>query len=243
VADHFKTKKDVAVERLRHAIQAGHYESGDRLRQNDLAKDFGLSSTPIREALLELQSMGLVTHEAHRGVRVAPLDVERIGRIYTARLIVERETARLAFPHVTADLLDRLDELVRQMKACVAASELGPLIFLDETFHFTMLEASGNEFLVKAAKDLWNTFPRYLIWNIGNRLDESMNEHGAMVSALRTHDKEQYLHYIEHHIQQSQKVFTEHLLNSGNTTANEDQIVEIQPPIHHRRHDLGDHNE
>lgn len=209
--DEFRTKKDVAVDRLRHAIQFGHYKPGDRLRQNDLARDLGLSSTPIREALLELQAMGLVTYEAHRGVRVATLQIDRIRRVYTARNIVERETARLAFPHISPALVDKLDDLLRRMEACQTASDFEGLAVTDEVFHLTMLEASSNEFLVKAVKDLWNSFPRYFIWNIGNRLEQSMDEHRAMVSALRARNEEQFAYEIERHITHSRDVMIEHL--------------------------------
>jgi DNA-binding GntR family transcriptional regulator len=215
VLDDFKTKKDVAVDRLRHAIQVGQYKPGDRLRQNDLAKDLGLSSTPVREALLQLQSMGLVIHEAHRGVRVAALDVERIRRVYTARHMVERETARLAFPNISPKRINTLDSLIREMDVCRSTSDFAGLISADEAFHLTILEASGNEFLVKAVTDLWNSFPKYLIWNIGNRLQESMQEHRAMVRALRARDKKKFTHEIEHHIQHSCEVLTEHLASTA----------------------------
>jgi DNA-binding GntR family transcriptional regulator len=202
VLDDFKTKKDVAVDRLRHAIQVGQYKPGDRLRQNDLAKDLGLSSTPVREALLQLQSMGLVIHEAHRGVRVAALDVERIRRVYTARHMVERETARLAFPNISPKRINTLDSLIREMDVCRSTSDFAGLISADEAFHLTIL-------------DLWNSFPKYLIWNIGNRLQESMQEHRAMVRALRARDKKKFTHEIEHHIQHSCEVLTEHLASTA----------------------------
>jgi DNA-binding GntR family transcriptional regulator len=218
--DEFKTKKDMALGRLTHAIQTGQYKPGDRLRQNELAKNFGLSSTPVREALLELQSIGLVTYEAHRGVRVASLDIGRIKRVYTARHIVERETARLAFPNITPLLIGALDSLIDEMDACLSTSDFDGLISADVAFHLTMLEASGNEFLVKSATDLWNSFPKYFTWNIGNRLEESMQEHRAMVNALRARDEKQFAYEIERHIQHSCDVMIEHLSSTAPKSPN-----------------------
>jgi DNA-binding GntR family transcriptional regulator len=209
--DEFKTKKDVAVDRLRYAIQSGQLKPGDRLRQNDLARDLGLSSTPVREALQELQSMGLVVYEAHRGVRVASLDAERVRRVYTARHIVERETARLAFPNITSKLIDELDVLISKMEACQSRSDFEGLATVDTEFHLSMLEASGNEFLVRSVTELWNSFPKYLIWSIGDRLEGSMREHRAMVRALRARDEKKFAYEIERHIRHSGEVLIRHL--------------------------------
>ena len=96
----FHTKKQIATDRLRHAIRIGRYPPGAPLRQNDIASDLGLSSTPVREALSELSDSGLVVYEQHRGSRVSTLDLDRIEQAYAARRIIEKESAKLAFKKI-----------------------------------------------------------------------------------------------------------------------------------------------
>lgn len=223
MSDEFKTKKEVALSRLKYAIQSGRLKPGDRLRQNDLAKELGLSSTPVREALQELQSLGLLVHEPHRGMRVAALEVERITRVYAARQIIEGETARLAFPNINADLIQQLDAFIQSMEACQLASDYEGLSKADMSFHLTMLEASDNEFLVKAATDLWNSFPKYLIWGLEGRLEDSMREHRAMVSALKAGNGKQFVHEIAHHIQHSGNVLIRYVAEQSKITESENK--------------------
>jgi DNA-binding GntR family transcriptional regulator len=203
VTESFRSKKELAKEQVLDAIRTGRYRPGDRLRQNQIARDLGLSSTPVREALSELQSNGVLVHETHRGVRVASLDAARVRQVYQARTAIERETARLAFPRIDAAVVRRLKKLLGQMRRDQRAGRMEALSAADEAFHLAMFEASGNPYLMAAIRALWDSFPRYLIWRLEGRLARSADEHERMVATLEGGDAAAFLDAVEAHLDNS----------------------------------------
>lgn len=210
-ADEFLTKREVATRRLRDAIRLGRYAPGDPLKQNDIAADLGLSSTPVREALTELRACGLVVYESHRGARVATIDVARVRELYTARKIVERETARLAFENIgkaeLAHIRGKYDALARWD----GGEDYEALVRRDEDFHLSLYEASRNAYLIRSIRDLWHSFPRYFMWNIEGRLAQSKTEHRRIMSALRKRDRTRFLESVEAHIDCSLSAIVAHI--------------------------------
>src|SRR5258708_39112884 len=98
-----RTKRDAVVDTLREAIRSGRYAPGQSLRQVQLVQDLGLSSTPAREAVLELLARGVLVQESHRSVRVAELDLDRLRDIYRVRALLETEAARLGIAKISDD--------------------------------------------------------------------------------------------------------------------------------------------
>lgn len=209
--DEFLTKREVATRRLRDAIRMGRYGPGAPLKQNDIAADLGLSSTPVREALTELRASGLVVYESHRGARVATIDVARVAELYTARRIVERETARLAFDRIGAPELARIRANYESLMGWEGPGDHDTLVRRDEAFHFSIYEASRNAYLIRTIQDLWNGFPRYFMWNIEGRLAQSRHEHEDMFAALAARRRARFLKSVEAHIDGSLEAITTHI--------------------------------
>src|SRR6187551_1073568 len=101
---------------LRERIASGEIERGSRLHQEDLAKEFGVSRTPIREALRRLAAEGLVDLFANRGARVATANAEQLRSSYETRLVVEPGAARIAAQR-------RLPEPIARMRAAILEEE------------------------------------------------------------------------------------------------------------------------
>ncbi|GEM_PF-2733675 len=207
----FQTKKQIATEQLRHAIRIGRYQPGQPLRQNDIALDLGLSSTPVREALSELNSAGLVVYEQHRGNRVATLNLDRIEQVYTARKIIEQETARLALPHLDREAITDLEDLLIDMERHRRRQRYEDLVVADEKFHKRIYAGSHNSFLISAIDNLWNSFPRYFMWNIEDRIDQSMIEHRDMIDALKWGDETAFLETVSDHLDHSLAAIRNHI--------------------------------
>ncbi len=206
----FQTKKQIATERLRHAIRSGRYALGQPLRQNDIATDLGLSSTPVREALAELAVSGLVVYEEHRGARVTTLDIARVEQVYAARRLIEREAAKLAFRNIGPADIKTLDRLCADMTQALAREDFEALAHADEAFHDHIRNACGNPYLVSAVEHLMHSFPRYFIWNIGGRMKQSMREHREMVQALKTKDRTRFVQAVTDHLDHSLQTVRDH---------------------------------
>jgi DNA-binding GntR family transcriptional regulator len=144
---------DQVYEVLRARIAGGDIERGSRLHQEDLAKEFGVSRTPVREALRRLAAEGLVDLFANRGARVADATDEQLRSSYETRLVVEPGAARMA--------ADRgLSGPMKAMRAAIAeegrAGRSPAKHFrANRSFHLALIEATGNPQLVQFMEHVW----------------------------------------------------------------------------------------
>ncbi|WP_210496092.1 GntR family transcriptional regulator [Microvirga antarctica] len=138
---------DEVADVLRERIYAGTYRPGDVLRQESLATEFGISRTPLREALRVLERDGLVHHQAGRGVKVASADRARLLDAYALREVVDGLAARFAAERADRATIEALDGLVARQVEIVAPWE--PRVYTQSNvdFHLAVIAAARNEFL------------------------------------------------------------------------------------------------
>jgi DNA-binding GntR family transcriptional regulator len=200
VRERFHTKREVAIARMRDAILLGRYRPGQVLRQVDLMADLDLGATPAREAALELVARGLLVHESHRGVRVAGLDAERARHVYEVRALLEGEAARLSSARADDDAIDRLTRHLQAMERAFEAGERKRLAAADERFHRTLCEGAGNPVLMRQIEQLWEQFPRYMLWRKRERVAESLREHKAILKQFSCGDGDATASAVHNHI-------------------------------------------
>lgn len=184
----FHTKRELAVVRMKDAILLGRYRPGQLLRQVQLMADLDLGATPAREAALELVARGLLVHESHRGVRVAGLDAERAAHVYQVRALLESEAARLAAAVATDDAVAGLARHQQAMEGAFAAGDLKRLSAADERFHRTLCEGAANPVLLRQIEQLWEQFPRYMLWRNPQRVAQSLREHARILRNFTRRD-------------------------------------------------------
>src|SRR5438132_14152084 len=139
-----RTKREAAIDTLREAIRSGRYAPGQSLRQVQLVQDLGLSSTPAREAVLELLARGVLVQESHRSVRVAELDLDRLRDIYRVRARLEPEAARLGTAKISDQAIDRMRSLLQRMIAAKRAGDIEAASRADLDFRQILYTAAGN---------------------------------------------------------------------------------------------------
>jgi DNA-binding GntR family transcriptional regulator len=143
---------DLAYERIRGYVLGGEVLPGARLGQVELAERFGISRTPVREALRRLAGEGLVDFHSNRGFRVADLGLDAVLRRMEVRSIVEPGIARLAAERRTEKDLQRLEEAIASEEGArdgIAAHDAS------RDFHIALARASGNVELVRVLNSLW----------------------------------------------------------------------------------------
>jgi DNA-binding GntR family transcriptional regulator len=144
---------DQVYEVLRERIASGKIERGSRLHQEDLAKEFGVSRTPVREALRRLAAEGLVDLFANRGARVATATDEQLRSSYETRLVVEPGAARIAAER-------GLEGPMQLMRAAIAEEEKAGRspakhFKANRAFHLALVKATGNPQLVQFMEHVW----------------------------------------------------------------------------------------
>jgi DNA-binding GntR family transcriptional regulator len=159
---HFGQVQEAVVDRIRDMIVGGQLKPGDRLRQDELAETFGVSTMPIREALRQLQAEGLVAFQARRGAAVASLSVSEYEEIYRIREELEILACRWVAEDFGRIPVDRLRTLFAQIEQAEAHPEdVYPRLELVRQFFFTIFGASEKEHLLRILSSLWDLSQQY----------------------------------------------------------------------------------
>ncbi|WP_432540995.1 GntR family transcriptional regulator [Kineococcus sp. SYSU DK002] len=203
----FATKSDFAYRAVRHRILGGEVEPGQVLNQAALAKDLGISTTPLREALRRLRSEGLVELESHRDARVTPLSAGEAQDLLEVRRSLDPLAVSLAAQR-------RTEADVTAMRAALAeVSSLGQHPTYEELIahrrlHRALYSASHNEVLTTTLDGLWDTADRYRRAGARSAADEGYRhrkarEHAELVDLVARGEAEQAAALMLQHIDTS----------------------------------------
>ena len=210
------------VDRLAAAIQArvlsGEIPTGSRLRQETLATEFGVSRTPVREALRKLQAGGLVLVEPNRGAVVRGPTAREAREAYEVRAELEGLAAELASRRIRDEELHRLraaqemfNDSAKQIAAWKDRATGTPpngaheeWIRGNDLFHRMILQAACNNRLALMLADLHQSFPRDLTWIVlgesSRLLEENVAQHAAVLEAIERHDPEGARRLMKEHV-------------------------------------------
>lgn len=191
-------------EELREAILSGEFEPGERLRTVSLAKRFGSSRTPVREALVQLEGEGLVDIEPRRGALVRSFASADLIDLYEIRALLEPEAAARAALRASGDQLDRLRSLVvlSDARAGRTPAAIDDQIAWNEEFHAVVIEAAGSPRLssaLRATAGIPRAF-RTAFWRDDEHRAFSQMCHRELVSALDARSPERAAAVMRMHI-------------------------------------------
>lgn len=187
---------------LRNLILDGTLKPGDRIVESRLAREMGISQTPVREALRELEQMGLVVSYPNRGSSVRKVEPRDADEMYTLRAHLETMAITLALPRLTDEDLDTLDGLVDGMIAAGDNDDPDLLTALDTRFHEFILEHSGHRLLLRTWQGIspLNWTMMTVIRLKDRNLRELAERHRPIVDALRARDAERAVRVIQEHV-------------------------------------------
>ncbi len=201
-----RTMTEQVMARLRDMILSGELAPGSRLDQNELARRFGVSLVPLREALARLQSSGLVRIVPHRGVFVESLSVDELLDIYQVREALEELAARLAAPRLSAADLATLDQLRIEMEQTATIDDFDTFLDLHREFHFTIYRATGRRHLVQLIAQLWDLSARYRrfqLYAFPERARASLFEIQAILDACHRRDPDALACMVRYKVHQT----------------------------------------
>lgn len=184
---------------LREAIVGGALPGGTVLRQDELAARFGFSRMPVRDALRQLETEGLVTIHPTKGASVALMDGKEIREIYAVRELLEIEALRLSCPKLTEGNLRDAAEILDQIDAEADVARWGTL---NAAFHSALYSRCGNDRLLVLIDAHHNAADRYvrMLLSSFDYHGRSQTEHRDLLAACRSRDAEKAAAILRSHL-------------------------------------------
>ena len=185
------TITDQVMMHLRTQILTGEIAPGSRIDQGEIARQFGVSLVPVREALARLQSSGLVHIIPHRGVFVETVSWDELIDVYYMREVLEEQAAQVAVKYINDEDLRQLEHFIEQIALDITNHDVENFLQHTRDFHFVIYEASRRRNLIRIIKQLWDQSDRYRRMQMNlqpTRMQESQFENNAMLAACRKRD-------------------------------------------------------
>ena len=210
----YRTKSELAAAKLRDDIRSGVMKPRERIDIDALGDLLGMSATPIREALRQLQAEGFVVNEPHRGARVADFSPEETADLYDLREALESMATLIAADHLTATDIAELEGLAEANRAAIDRNDQAAAMRLNEAWHMTIYAtAQSTPHLLDFIRRLWND-PRSATWVVPGRLPQSRRDHAAIMAALSAGDGKRAADLMGEHIRAGKNLVLRHLRDS-----------------------------
>jgi DNA-binding GntR family transcriptional regulator len=213
-----RTMAEYALEQLREAIIMGELPAGTPLRLDELARSFGMSISPIREAVRQLEALGLAKHVPHQGARVLDFDVEELRDLFQVRLALESLAVRRAaerFTEAEAVAARRHLERFDEMRA---AGDVRETMRAHTDFHFTLYEASQCGWLVSLIRPAWDRSERFrpaLLASAGEPQDLHRQFDEQLLGACIAHQPDEAAQVMYDHLEHASVFFKTELGGRG----------------------------
>lgn len=198
-----------ALENIREGIMSGEYPLGSPLYEKVLAEEFGISKTPVREALVQLQREGLVVVHPHSGTFVFELADGEVSELCELRLILETNAIKLAMRRQAGRLSAELDTLVAAMREAIKKNQTAQFRELDAQFHRAFFKHCGNSYLAAMYSMIeakLQTLRVSLITPLPHLLTVSLDEHVKIAKALHESKVDVALRVLAEHIKRAREL-------------------------------------
>jgi len=194
---------NVIAGKLREQILAGRYAPGVRLVQDELAAEFGVSRTPIREALAFLEREGLVVIAPNVGASVAPFSLENLIDVYTVRAALESHATYLSAANMDEAHIAQLQEKLEAMGTSLAAGDFEGLVDAHNQFHVSIYAAAGRPRLYDLILRYIAQADKYmrLSLTVGRGAADPIHEHKDLVQILKYQDAEAAGNLMRNHLE------------------------------------------
>jgi DNA-binding GntR family transcriptional regulator len=192
----------MTLDAIRDGILHGNYVEGEPLRQDALAEELGVSRIPIREALRQLETEGLVTFNPHRGAIVSSLSLGEIEEVFDLRATIEPDLLRRAMPRLTIHQLDQADDVLDRYAVALRTGDVSKWGELNWQFHASLYAPADRPITMSIVQRLHQQSDRYLRMQLALTHGETRanEEHRAIADAARARDTKRACQLVRDHI-------------------------------------------
>jgi DNA-binding GntR family transcriptional regulator len=207
---HHRTMAEAALERLREAIILGELTPGTPLRLEDLGRSLGMSTSPIREAVRQLEALGLAEHVPHHGAKVMGLDVEELRELFAIRLALESMALRRAAESFVAEDELRAREHLKAFDEARSRGETRDAVREHAAFHFALYEAARSSWLLRLIRPTWDSCERYrpVLLGAGQLQDRHEELDVELLDACTAHDPDRAATALRAHLELATDIFS-----------------------------------
>lgn len=209
-----QTTQSIVAERVRIEILSGILRPGSRVMQADLAQRMRTSTTPVREALRELASEGLLQFDPHRGMVVHQPSEQELAEIYEIRKLLEPESIAKTVEQISATEIDQARELTVRMEH---EEDPGAWTVLNNQFHGILANAARSPLLASVVQNLRNRSSQYVANSMrypSDRMREANREHVELLQACTDRDTEAAIAITHKHLEATVDHGSSHITNS-----------------------------
>ncbi|HEA65500.1 hypothetical protein LCGC14_2459970 [marine sediment metagenome] len=198
---------------IRDDITYGKFAPGERLVEDRLVEEFKASRSPIREALRQLESEGLITFERNKGITIARLSIKQVDEIYTLRCLLESGAACLTAESITKKDVAHLRDLQEKLRVAVKNMDLRDWLHNNALFHNFLCEHCGNSNLIQVLDNLKRRVYRYhyITVSVPGHFETYLGHHEGMLQACEKNDGEMAEKYMKLHLKTVKDVLINHL--------------------------------
>lgn len=210
-----KTATQYAIETIRAEIFNNTIKAGERLKQENIAKKLGISTTPVREALKQLTSEGLVVSDAYKGCVAKGLYVEDLDEIYDLRILLEPKLIELSFSTFTEDVLSEIENVKHDM---TIHANIKNWITLDSKFHQLFWQSAIKSRVFNIVENLKMQSLPYIflsLFYMPSHIKASHKTHNEILQAYKDRDLNLAIKLNEQHLNDTKEIIHEALKNNS----------------------------
>jgi DNA-binding GntR family transcriptional regulator len=191
---------------LREAILSGLLQPGERLAEETLAAQFGVSRTPVHEALARLEAEHVATRLSRRGLVVSSVTEEQILEVYAIRAVLDGLAARLAASNALPSELVELRGLHERLADLVRRDDLGGVVRANMDLHEALCRAAHSEMLLHFTHEIHSWVRRFGETSYPGRGDEMLDEHAAILAAIEARNPRLAERQARNHMENNRRV-------------------------------------
>lgn len=206
---------DVVSAHVRELIVSGQLHSGEFIRPEVVAEELGVSATPAREGLLQLQTEGFLSVEPRRGFMVTALSSDDIRDIYDAQALLGGELAARTAATITPATVDELERIQDALERAAAAGDFDEEERLNHEFHALIYRLSGSRKMRWLIKTTLSYAPRKFFAAVDGWPEASAQDHRSIIEHLRANDPDQSRAAMARHIRNAGALLAEHLAQNA----------------------------
>jgi len=204
----------MAYQALRDSILSGDLVPGQIYNEMTLARELGISRTPVREALLELSSQGLVTYLPRKGVMVKHYTKRDVEEIFELRKAIELTALEKIARSSTLPVRSPLEKSLESQRRAWRRKDSDAYIRFDRSFHLMFCEMIGNRRFVAILENIRDLIHLMAVraLNREGRFEEVLREHEKVISSLRKGDAQSAKRAMDYHLERSKEAVLEHMV-------------------------------